>query len=81
VISLGDSAIFPHGQPAFRPDPSVTDPIDAIGTGAVPGTSINIGPGATPPYLLQYWRIRVQGEGTGGSVARVEAVAGAFAAN
>jgi hypothetical protein len=81
VTSLGDSAVFPYGQPAFRPDPSVTDPIDEMGTGAFPGTSINIGPGATPTYLLQYWRIRVQGEATGGSVARVEAVAGALAAN
>lgn len=79
--SLGDSSIFPYGRPSYRPDPTVTDPIDPIGAGAFPGMSINIGDGATPTYQLRYWRIRMQGQGPGGSVARAESVVGALLVN
>lgn len=79
--SLGDATIHPHGQPGYRPDPAVTDPITPIGTGALPNTSLNIGQGGVPTYQLSYWRIHVEGNASGGSMARVEAVAGALIAN
>jgi hypothetical protein len=81
VTNLGDTTIFPHGRPSYRPDPTATDPIEPLGTGAFPGMSLNIGQGGTPTYQLSFWRIRVQGRGTGGSAARVEAVGGALLAN
>jgi hypothetical protein len=81
VTSLGDSSIFPHGQPSFRPDPTATDPIEPLGTGAFPGMSLNLGQGGMPTYLLSYWRIRVEGRAPGGSVARIETVSGALLAN
>lgn len=81
VTSLGDGGIFPYGQPSYRPDPTLADPIDTLGTGVFPGMAINIGQGGTPTYQLRYWRIRVEGRGPGGSVARAESVAGALLAN
>lgn len=81
VTTLGDAGIFPHGQPSFRPDPTATDPIDKIGSGAYPGMSVNIGQGGTPTYQLSYWRIRVQGDGPAGTASRAEVVAGALLAN
>ena len=79
--NVGDSTIFPHGQPSYQPDPSTTDPFDPMGATALPGTSLNIGQGGVPTYQLSYWRIRVQGDARGGSLARVEAVAGGLVAN
>jgi hypothetical protein len=81
TTSVADGSVFPHGQPEYRADPSVADPIDSIGNGAFPGTAINIDQGGAPTYMLRYWRIRSQGEEPGGGVARVEAVAGALIAN
>ena len=77
----GDSTIFPYGQPSFRLDPTVTDPIDGLGVASYPGMSLNIGQGGTPAYQLNYWRVRVQGDGPGGSVARLDAVSGVLVAN
>lgn len=79
--NVGDSTIFPYGQPSYQPDPSVTDPFDPVGATAMPGTSLNIGQGGVPTYQISYWRIRVEGDAPGGSVARVEAVAGGLVAN
>jgi hypothetical protein len=78
---LGDGSIFPHGSPSFRPDPSVAEPIEELGTGAFPGMSLNIGQGGTPTYQLNYWRIRVQGRSPGGTAARIETVSGALLAH
>ena len=79
--SIGDASIYPHGQPSYRPDPTVADPFDPLGTTALPGTSLNLGAGAAPTYQISYWRVRVQGNAPRGSVARVEAVAGSLLAN
>lgn len=81
VTSLGDGSLFPHGQPSFRPDPSVPDPIDWVGATAFPGMSLNIGQGGTPTYQMSMWRIRVQGRAPGGTVAGIETVGGALVAN
>ena len=79
--ALGDSSIFPHGQPSYRPDPAVADPIDDLGTAPFPGMSLNIGQGGLPTYQMNYWRFHVEGQAPGGSQARLEAVSGAMFAN
>jgi hypothetical protein len=81
TTNVGDSSIFPHGQPSYRQDTSVADPIEGLGNGAFPGMSINLGQGGTPTYMLSYWRIRVEGRAPGGSLARIETVSGALVAN
>ena len=78
VATLGDSLIFPAGLPSYRPDTTAADPIKSLGTGAYPGMSLNIGQGGTATYQIAYWRIKVEGRGPGGSVARVETVSGAL---
>ena len=81
TTTLGDSTIFPYGQPSFRLDPTATDPIDGLGVASYPGMSLNIGQGGTSTYQVNYWRIRVQGDGPGGSVARLDTVSGVLVAN
>jgi hypothetical protein len=81
TANLGDTTVFPHGQPGYREDPTAADAIEPLGTGAFPGMSLNIGQGGTATYMLSFWKIRVQGEGPGGSVARLETVAGALSTN
>jgi hypothetical protein len=81
TTTLSDGTAHPAGQPRFRPDPSVADPIESLGTGAYGGMGLNIGQGGTATYQLSYWRIRVQGEGPGGSITRLEAVTGSLLAN
>jgi len=81
ATDLGDSSLFPHGRPSFRPDPTATTPIENIGNGAFPGMSLNLGQNGQPTYQLSYWRIRVQGRAPGGTAARIEAVSGALVAN
>jgi len=79
--ALGDSTLFPSGQPRFRLDPTATDPIESLGNGAFPGMALNIGQGGSPTYQLSYWKIRVQGRAPGGSSTRIETVSGALIAN
>ena len=79
--TLGDSTLYPHGQPSYRPDPAFADPIDDLGTAPFPGMSLNIGQNGLPTYQINYWRAHVEGRAAGGSQARVEAVAGALVAN
>jgi hypothetical protein len=81
TTNVGDTSIFPHGQPSYRPDSTAADPIEPLGNGAFPGMSMNLGQGGTPTYMLSYWRIRVEGRAPGGSVARIETVSGALLAN
>lgn len=81
TTNVGDGSLFPYGQPSYRQDPTATDPIESLGTGAFPGMSINLGQGGAPTYMLSYWRIRVEGRAPGGSVARIETVSGALQAN
>lgn len=79
--TLGDSTLYPHGQPSYRPDPTVADPIEALGLAGMSGMNLNIGQGGAPTFQLSYWRVNVQGDAPGGSVARVEVAAGALIAN
>ena len=58
--SLGDSTLYPHGQPSYQPDPNVPDPIEDLGTSGIEGW-------VTPRELgaqvdVQAWTQRPNGE-------------------
>lgn len=79
--NLGDTSLYPHGRPSYRPDPSVANPIQSIGVGSMSGMNMAIGQGGAPTFQFQYWRVNVQGDAPGGSVARLEIAAGSLFAN
>ena len=76
-----ESTIYPHGRPSYRPDPTVADAVENIGVGGLSGMNLAIGQGGSPTFQLSYWRVNVQGNAPGGSVARLEIEAGALFAN
>jgi hypothetical protein len=78
---LGDTALYPHGQPSFRSDPTIAEPIKDLGTGLLSGMGLGIGQNNTNQFQVQYWRLNIQGDGPGGTVARVEVVTGSLQAN
>jgi hypothetical protein len=80
-VTLGDTSLYPQGRPSYRPDPTVADPIENIGVGGMSGMNLAIGQGGAPTFQLSYWRVNVQGDAPGGSVARLEVAAGALVAN
>ena len=80
--TIGDSTLYPNGQPSYRTDTTAATPIKKSGTGSLAGYQISGAQGGgIAPYSVQYWKIRVQGEAPGGSVARVEVLTGALVAN
>lgn len=79
--SLGDTTIFPYGQPSFRPDPTVAEPIKVVGLGAPPGMNLVQDQGGVATYQYQYWKIQVEGDAPGNTVSRIEVVSGALIAN
>ena len=82
TTTIGDTTLYPGGQPSYRLDPTAATPVKKAGTGGLPGYQLNGGAGgAAAPYSIQYWKIRVQGDAPGGSVARVEVLTGALVAN
>ena len=81
ATALGDTTIFPHGQPSYRTDPNEANPIESVGVGGMPGMNLVIDQNGAPAYQIQYWRVQVQGDAPGGSEARVEIVSGALYAN
>jgi hypothetical protein len=78
---LGDSTLYPQGRPSFRADTTVVDPIQDLGTAMLSGMGLGIGQNNTNPFQVQFWRLNVQGDGPGGTVARVEVVTGSLQAN
>jgi hypothetical protein len=79
--TLGDAALYPQGRPSYREDQSVADPIESVGTGNLEGMGLGIGANASAQFQVQYWKVRVQGEAPGGSLARVEMLTGALVGN
>lgn len=73
--TLGDATIYPHGQPSYQLDPTVTDPVEDLGAAGVSGMNLSIGAGG-PSYQIHYYRLRVQGQAPGGTSSRVEVVVG-----
>jgi Tfp pilus assembly protein PilX len=81
AASLGDSSAYPFGQPSYAPDASAANPVEDLGQGPMSGMSLNIGQNGGPLYQLRFWRIRVQGQAPGGSIARIETVSTGLATN
>ncbi len=81
ATTLGDSALYPGGRPSYRADPQSADPIEDVGVGPALGFGLQIGSNAAPAFQVRYWKIRVQGEAPGGSIARVEVLTGSLVAN
>ena len=81
ATSIGDAALYPYGQPSYRTDATAATPIEKSGKGSLGGHTLNIGAGGGAQFEVQYWKIRVQGEAPGGSIARVEVLTGALIAN
>jgi Tfp pilus assembly protein PilX len=76
--SLGDSSLFPHGQPTYQPDPTVTDAVEDLGTAGLEGHTANVGGSS---YQLHTYRVRIQGASSGGVTSTIEVTMGVFAAN
>jgi hypothetical protein len=82
ATAMGDATLYPYGQPSYRTDTTAAEPIKKAGTGGLPGMGLTGGAGgAQAQFSVQYWKIRVQGEAPGGSIARVEVLTGALIAN
>ena len=82
ATSLGDASLYPHGQPSYRTDPQSADPVEDVGTGNLSGMGLGGGQGGgQAAFQIRYWKIRVQGEAPGGSIARVEVLTGSLVAN
>jgi Tfp pilus assembly protein PilX len=81
TLNLGDTTLFPNGQPSYRPDPTVATPVKDLGNAPFPGMGLNLGQGGLPTYQINYWRLRVQGLAPGGTQAKLEAVSGSLTAN
>jgi hypothetical protein len=79
--TLGDTTMFPHGQPSFQTDPNEADPIESVGVGGMPGMNLVIDQNGAAAYQIQFWKIQVQGDAPGGTEARVEVVSGSLFAN
>lgn len=81
AASLGDSSAYPFGQPSYAPDASAGSAVEDLGQGPMSGMALNIGQNGGPLYQLRFWRIRVQGQAPGGSIARLETVSTGLATN
>jgi hypothetical protein len=78
---LADTTLYSHGQPSFQTDPAVTDPLLMLGTGTLGNMGLGIGQNNSNQFQVQFWRINVEGNGPGGTRARLEVVTGALQAN
>ena len=81
TTSLGDAALFPFGLPSYGVDTTAATPVEIISTGGVPGMNLQPNQSGVVPFSSQFWRVRVQGNAPGGTVARVEFVTSAVVAN
>lgn len=78
ATSIGDSSLYPHGQPSYALDPTTSDPIEDLGTIGIEGQTANIGGSS---YQLHAYRVRIQGSAPGSVATRLEVVLGVVAAN
>jgi hypothetical protein len=78
TTSLGDSSIYPHGQPSYALDSTSSDPVEDLGTSAIEGHTANIG-GSN--YQLHIFKVRVEGTAPGAVETRLEVAMGVFSAN
>jgi len=78
--ALGDSNLYPHGQPTYGPDTSVANPIEDLGASGANGMNLRIS-GGGPQFQMHFYRIRVEGRSPQGAVARQEVAAGVLVGN
>jgi type II secretory pathway component PulK len=76
ATDLGDSGVYPHGQPTYALDTLEADPVKSLGIGGFPGMNLQLGQDGSPMYQMQMFRVRVQGTASGGSLSRLEIVSG-----
>jgi hypothetical protein len=79
--NLGDTTMYPKGQPTYGLDTTAGAATQSLGLGAFPGMNMTIGQNGSPAFTMRYWRVRVKGEAPGGSLARIETVSGRVVAN
>ena len=79
--TLGDPALYPAGQPSYRADPTTPDPIEDVGIAHLGGFGIQTGSNNSAQFQVRFWKIRVQGEAPGATVARVEVLTGSVVGN
>jgi Tfp pilus assembly protein PilX len=75
TTSLGDTSLYPHGQPSYKLDPDAATPVEDLGIAGVAGMNLAIGSGG-PTFIMKYYRVRVEGEALGGSTSKLEVAAG-----
>jgi len=81
TTSLGDSTIYPHGQPTYSLDTVVPNPVESLGVGGFPGMNLQLGQNGQPMFQMQMYRVRVQGTSPGGGLSRLETVSGVLSTN
>ena len=81
ATSLGDSTIYPHGQPGYSLDTGAADPVESLGVGGFPGMNLQLGQNGQPMFQMQMYRVRVQGTSPGGGLSRLETVSGVLSTN
>jgi Tfp pilus assembly protein PilX len=81
AATLGDTAMYPYGQPSYRADTTVADPIQDVGVANLGGMGLQIGANNSAQFLVRFWNIRVQGEAPGATIARVEVLTGSVVGN
>jgi hypothetical protein len=67
--AIGDSSLYPYGTPTYVPEEQ-----EDLGATGIPGFQLRTS-GNGPTYQLHRFRVRVRGQETGGTQARVEMVA------
>ena len=67
--TIGDSSLYPYGTPTYVPEEQ-----EDLGASAIPGFQLRTN-GNGPTYQLHRFRVRVRGQETGGTQARLEMVA------
>jgi len=80
-FSMGDSSLYPYGQPTYGLDSTAANPVEPLAAGAMDGMNLAIGQGGSSKFNLQTWKVRVEGNAPGGSVSRIEFAAQRFIGN
>jgi hypothetical protein len=81
AVSLGDTTIYPHGQPTYSLDTVAADPVENLGAGGYPGMNLQLGQNGNPMFSMLMYRVRVQGTSLGGGLTRLETVSGVLTTN
>jgi hypothetical protein len=73
AVPLGDAVIYPNGQPAFRGDPLVPNPVVYAQRDGGPVQGMNLQ--VPVQFVNTLWEIRVQGQTPDGGTSNLEAMA------